>query len=190
MRLRSFIRSLKSGYLNIVKRKDLILRIDYAFLLKKTWREKIASLKQCGYMLHSSSFRTILLITPSPFLLLRHNMRSRHRADPTPLTLFVIARTEYAAILISKVVQLPDELAAPAALPVHHRCSGSFVGYIWASRAGGYKFRRWTVGWWDNCLVGLWWVAGRFLLGFCWGFREWIGGLRKESSGKGSSIYK
>ena len=104
----------------------------------------------------------MLLLTPSPFLLLRHNVRSRHRADPTPLTLFVIARTEYAAILISKVVQLPDELAAPAALPVHRRCSGSFVGCIWASRAGEYKLG-------DGLLGGgiiVWWVSGELQVGF------------------------
>ena len=173
----------------MVKRKDLILRMDYVFLLKKRGKNKLkVSSIVDTYCIHLRS-RNILLLTPSLFLLLRHNMRSRHRADPTPLTLFMIARTEYAAILISKVVQLPDEFAAPAALPVHRRCTGSFGGYIWASRAGGYKIRRWTVGRWDNCLVGLWWVAGRFLLGFYWGFREWIGGLRKESSGKGSSIY-
>ena len=97
-------------------------------------------------------FPTIpLLLVPPPFPLLRHNMRGRHRTDLTPLTLFVIAGTEDASVFISKVVQLPVEFAAPAALPVHRRCCGSLYSGV---EDEGCEIGRWTIGWRGDCFVG------------------------------------
>ena len=104
------------------------------FLSLKSWRKMWqASSIMDTYCIHLRSLLILLLLVPFRFLL-RYNMRGRHRPDLTPLALFVIAGAEYAAILVSKVAQLPVEFAAPAALPIHLRCCGSFGGCVWRSR--------------------------------------------------------